>query len=69
MGCFFSSLCYISAGFFCYRNGKRIQLQIWDTAGQERYQSITNAYFHTSMGVIVMFDLTDQESFEACRNW
>ena len=51
------------------RNGKRIQLQIWDTAGQERYQSITNAYFHTSMGVIVMFDLTDQESFEACRNW
>ena len=51
------------------RSEKRIKVQIWDTAGQERYQSITTAYYHGANGFIVMFDLTNDESFIACRDW
>ncbi|XP_003389854.1 PREDICTED: ras-related protein Rab-3-like [Amphimedon queenslandica] len=51
------------------RNQKRIKLQIWDTAGQERYQAITTAYYHGAMGFIVMFDLTSEDTFSACRMW
>jgi small GTP-binding protein len=51
------------------RKDKRVKLQIWDTAGQERYQSLTTAYYHGAMGFILMFDLTNNDSFEACRAW
>ena len=54
---------------FSFRSDKRIKLQIWDTAGQERYQSITTAYYHGANGFVVMFDLTSDDSFQACRNW
>ncbi len=52
-----------------YREDKRIKLQIWDTAGQERYQRITSAYYQGAMGFIVMFDLSDEESFSATKKW
>ena len=58
---------YLSCGG-C-RNDKRIKLQIWDTAGQERYKTITTAYYRGAMGFIVMFDLTNEESFKAVRSW
>lgn len=52
-----------------HRNNKTIKLQVWDTAGQERYQAITTAYYHGAMGFVIMFDLTDEESFHAVRSW
>jgi len=51
------------------RDGKRIKLQIWDTAGEERYRVITTAYYKGAMGFIVMFDLTNEESFAAIKSW
>lgn len=50
-------------------DGKLVQLQIWDTAGAERYQSVTKAYFHGSLGVLVVFDLTRKSTFEKAANW
>ena len=40
-----------------------IKLQIWDTAGQEKYQSITKSFYKGADGVIIVFDLTSEESF------
>ncbi|MCJ8737822.1 hypothetical protein PDJAM_G00028540 [Pangasius djambal] len=52
-----------------YRNDKRIKLQIWDTAGQERYRTITTAYYRGAMGFILMYDITNEESFAAVQDW
>lgn len=50
-------------------NGKNIKLNIWDTAGQERFKTITSAYYKGSHGVILVYDVTDRESFNNIRNW
>ncbi|KAJ8362883.1 hypothetical protein SKAU_G00117140 [Synaphobranchus kaupii] len=52
-----------------YRGTKRIKLQIWDTAGQERYRTITTAYYRGAMGFILMYDITNEESFNAVQDW
>ncbi len=52
-----------------HRQDKRIKLQVWDTAGQERYRTITTAYYRGAMGFILLFDLTNEESFLAVKGW
>ncbi|XP_035276410.1 ras-related protein Rab-3B-like [Anguilla anguilla] len=52
-----------------YRDTKRIKLQIWDTAGQERYRTITTAYYRGAMGFVLMYDITNEESFNAVQDW
>ncbi|KAJ0056912.1 hypothetical protein NL108_000715 [Boleophthalmus pectinirostris] len=47
----------------------QIAMQLWDTAGQERYRSITKQFFRKADGVVVMYDVTVQESFKAVRPW
>ncbi|CAM9223705.1 unnamed protein product [Lampetra planeri] len=47
----------------------RVHLQLWDTAGQERFRSLTTAFFRDAMGFLLMFDLTNQQSFLNVRNW
>lgn len=49
--------------------GKRIKLQVWDTAGQERFKTITTAYYRGAMGIILVYDITDEKSFENIQNW
>ncbi|XP_005889108.2 ras-related protein Rab-3C [Bos mutus] len=51
-----------------FKNEKRIKLQIWDTAGQERYRTITTAYYRGAMGFILMYDITNEESFNAVQD-
>ncbi|KAM7134809.1 ras-related protein Rab-8A isoform 1-T1 [Macrochelys suwanniensis] len=50
-------------------DGKRIKLQIWDTAGQERFRTITTAYYRGAMGIMLVYDITNEKSFENIRNW
>ena len=50
-------------------DGKTIKLQVWDTAGQERFRTITSSYYRGAHGIIVVFDVTDQESFNNVKQW
>lgn len=52
-----------------FRQEKRVKLQIWDTAGQERYRTITTAYYRGALGFILMYDITNEDSFNAVRDW
>lgn len=47
----------------------KVKLQIWDTAGQERFRSMTSAFYSKAQGVIVTFDVTQRDSFDAVSNW
>uniref|UniRef100_A0A3B3I3H4 small monomeric GTPase n=1 Tax=Oryzias latipes TaxID=8090 RepID=A0A3B3I3H4_ORYLA len=49
--------------------GQKIHLQLWDTAGQERFRSLTTAFFRDAMGFLLLFDLTNEQSFLNVRNW
>ena len=48
---------------------KRVRLQIWDTAGQERFRNIAKSYFHSSNGFIVVYDISNKDSFEKLNFW
>lgn len=47
----------------------RIQLQIWDTAGQERFRSLGPVYYRSAVAGILVFDLTNLESFQNLEMW
>lgn len=50
-------------------DGKKIKLQIWDTAGQERFRTITTAYYRGAMGIMLVYDVTSEKSFENITQW
>ncbi|KAJ2558707.1 Ras- protein Rab-14 [Coemansia sp. RSA 1933] len=49
--------------------GERIKIQAWDTAGQERFRSVTRSYYRGSIGTILVYDITNRESFENLDKW
>ncbi|VDM16220.1 unnamed protein product [Hydatigera taeniaeformis] len=50
-------------------DGHHIKLQIWDTAGQERFRTMTVAYYRGAHGIIVVYDVTSEESFRNLGLW
>merc|ERR1711998_728348 len=50
-------------------DGSKIKLQIWDTAGQERFRTITQAYYRGAMGILLVYDVCDDKSFQNIRTW
>ncbi|XP_054168270.1 ras-related protein Rab-35-like [Oppia nitens] len=50
-------------------DGEKAKLQIWDTAGQERFRTITSTYYRGTHGVIVVYDVTNGETFANVKRW
>mmetsp|Transcript_50377 Transcript_50377/g.126465 ORF Transcript_50377/g.126465 Transcript_50377/m.126465 type:complete len:210 (+) Transcript_50377:359-988(+) len=50
-------------------NGKTVKLQIWDTAGQERFRTITSSYYRGAHGIMVVYDVTDNVSYNNVKEW
>ena len=51
------------------QSGKNIKLQIWDTAGQDRFRAITKNYYKGANGIILIYDVTNRQSYENVKNW
>jgi Ras-related protein Rab-8A len=49
-------------------DGMPASLQIWDTAGQERFKTITTAYYRGAMGVLLVYDVTNEDSFNSMQS-
>jgi Ras-related protein Rab-2A len=50
-------------------NKKIYKLQIWDTAGQEAFRSITRSYYRGAVCCIIVFDVTDRQTFVDVPLW
>ena len=46
-----------------------IKFEIWDTAGQERYHSLAPMYYRGAAAAVVVYDITNQESFARAESW
>ncbi|KAF4799308.1 Ras-related protein Rab-5A [Turdus rufiventris] len=46
-----------------------VKFEIWDTAGQERYHSLAPMYYRGAQAAIVVYDITNEESFARAKNW
>lgn len=49
--------------------GKTLKLQMWDTAGQESFLSITRSYYRGAVAALLLYDITNRESFESLGRW
>ena len=50
-------------------NGTDVRLQIWDTAGQERYKGMTPMYYRGAQTALIVYSVTDSESFDSVDSW
>ena len=48
---------------------KKVKMQIWDTAGQERFRNVVSTYFRGSNGILLIYDITNKESFKNLESW
>eukprot|EP00128_Syssomonas_multiformis_P012874 Colp12_sorted_trinity150504_noHs@7751 len=50
-------------------DGKSYNYQVWDTSGQERYRKLSSAYFRDAAAAIIVFDITNETTFNALKDW
>ena len=50
-------------------DGKRLKMQLWDTTGQERFRSIAEGYYKNAKGIILVYSVTEQDSFADVEEW
>jgi len=50
-------------------DGKKVKLQIWDTAGKEKFKNLTSTYYKGALGIIIVYDVSDAESFKNIEFW
>lgn len=50
-------------------DGHRVKLQIWDTAGEERFRTLTSSYYRGAHGILIVIDLTRQETLKNVPRW
>lgn len=48
---------------------EHVKVCAWDTAGQERFRTIAKAYYRNAMGVLLVYDVTERDSFKSVRHW
>ncbi len=48
---------------------KKLKMQIWDTAGQERFRNVVSTYFRGSNGILLLYDITNRDSFKDLESW
>jgi|EP00670_Eutreptiella_braarudii_P011525 Ras-related protein Rab-18 len=48
---------------------QKVKLTIWDTAGQERFRTLTSSYYRGAQGIVLVYDITNPESFENIQQW
>jgi small GTP-binding protein len=60
---------YETQNFYYSYNEKIIKMQIWDIAGHEKYRSSINLYYKNTNGIILFFDLSEEDTFINIRNW
>lgn len=51
------------------KSGVTVRLQVWDTAGQESFRSITRSYYRGAIGALLVYDITNANSFENLPSW
>src|SRR3990167_1825190 len=50
-------------------DNRDITFEIFDTAGQERYRTITSSYYRNASAILLVYDMSDQASFESVADW
>lgn len=48
---------------------KSIHLEVWDTAGQERYRGVSKLFYKNAVGLVVVYDITNRDSFTNLNRW
>ena len=61
--------CYSSKDIYYEKAKRKIKYEIWDTAGQEKYRSINKIFYQDAAVVILVYDITRKDSFEALKNY
>jgi len=51
------------------KTGGSVKAQIWDTAGTEKFKAITSAHYRKSIGALVVYDITSEQSFQSVTRW
>ena len=50
-------------------NDTTVKFEIWDTAGQERYHSLAPMYYRGAAAAIVVYDITNRDTFQRAKQW